>query len=207
MHSLAFLVAAFVDALCWWFARPFASAVISQTVLHFFNELDWIWPKLEGNMIPELQEAISIAQENLYRGFISSKRSGIDWLNVSYRRQIIYWFVTVTFVLSIHNILVHICFVSDCLRRFLQTIPGSAQIPGIWSRRQCGNYGNGLPLPVANCGLHQKSGTNSDDRTGAEVCFVGKCIGNVGIWIMTAVTQNKKSDPFKCALIPSSGRW
>lgn len=32
-------------------------------------------------MIPELQEAISIAQENLYRGFISSKRSGIDWLN------------------------------------------------------------------------------------------------------------------------------
>ncbi|XP_021707680.1 serendipity locus protein alpha [Aedes aegypti] len=32
-------------------------------------------------MIPELQDAISVAQENLYRGFISSKRSGIDWLN------------------------------------------------------------------------------------------------------------------------------
>ncbi|XP_062558108.1 serendipity locus protein alpha-like [Armigeres subalbatus] len=32
-------------------------------------------------MIPELQEAIKLAQENLYRGFISSKRSSIDWLN------------------------------------------------------------------------------------------------------------------------------
>uniref|UniRef100_A0A8D8JRF0 Serendipity locus protein alpha n=2 Tax=Culex pipiens TaxID=7175 RepID=A0A8D8JRF0_CULPI len=32
-------------------------------------------------MIPELQTAIQTVQENLYRGFVSSKRSGIDWLN------------------------------------------------------------------------------------------------------------------------------
>ncbi|XP_055624982.1 serendipity locus protein alpha-like [Toxorhynchites rutilus septentrionalis] len=32
-------------------------------------------------MIPELQKAIQVAQENLYRGFISSKRSDINWLN------------------------------------------------------------------------------------------------------------------------------
>lgn len=39
---------------------------------------------------------------------------------------------------------------------------------------QCGSYGNGLPLSVANCGLYPVSGTNVDDGTGQEVHFVGK---------------------------------